>query len=195
MTVGRGTWVTSGALACAVALFGCKRATAPTGEQEPKASGSTDSTATLSAPAPMPQSAPGNSDPKSLIAVKLGAVQLEFQGCVLTFSSPSSNGRFDLAFPGTCTFANDAKGAVQVVTAPQGPVVLAEASRPVAPTYPNEHSCDHRIRGVLVRGNSVFVSKDIQKVASCASGPWDEVMFQVFARRMIPIEGALADSG
>ena len=130
-----------------------------------------------------------------MVTFKLGAVQLELHGCVLTFSSLSSKGRFDVAFPGTCTFADNAKGAVQVVTTPQGPVVFVEASRPVPPSYPGEHSCDTRLRGVVVRGKSVFVSRDIQKVASCASGPWDDAMAHVFALHTIPISHLSADGG
>jgi len=193
--LGPSVWITSGAFVCAVALCGCKRPPASVSEREPIALGSTDSTARLPALAPTLQSATNNAEPKTLIAVKLGMVQLELQGCVLTFSSPHSKGRFDVALQGTCAFADDAKGAVQVVTTPQGPVVLVEASRPVPPTHPNENSCDTRIRGVLVRGDSVFVSNDIQKVASCGSGPWDEVMARVFALRAVPIESESADSG
>jgi hypothetical protein len=191
----RGTWAAGGALACTVAVWGCRHNPVPTDWQRPTALSTAGSAARASEPASNPRSAPSDAGPKGLFTFKVGAVQLELQGCVLTFSSQSSKGRFEVAFPGTCTFADNAKGAVQIVNTAQGQVVLVEVSRPVPPSYPGDRSCDTRIRGVLIRGDSVFVSKDIQKVASCASGPWDEVMFHAFALHVVPIESASTDGG
>jgi hypothetical protein len=190
----RGTWIV-GALACSVAVCHCKRTPAPANEQEPTAQVWTDSNARPSAPPPMPQGAPDDAGLKGWFAVELGEVRLDLQGCVLTFSSPNSQGRFDVGFPGTCAFADNANGAVQIITTARGQVVLVEASRPVPPSYPGEHRCDTRLRGVLVSGNSVSVSRDTQQVAGCASGPWDDVMFHVFALHTVPIGGLSADGG
>ncbi len=188
-------------LAWSVSLFGCKTAPSATGPSatpggEVPASGSIRSSASPAEAASAAPSGPqGPAAPTTVSVAGIGGVQLSLEGCILTSSSPTSTGRIDVGFPEPCWFADSGRGGVQVVRTVQGEAVIVGSSRQRPPRDDGVRDCDTQFRGVVVRDKEAFVSREVQRVASCAAGPLDDTMFHVFAADTIPIRRAPNDGG
>jgi hypothetical protein len=143
---------------------------------------------------PEPKVAPIEVEPRETGVVEGGGAreapeQLERDGMVLGLwpdecrlvaetASVRSEHRFE--FPGACRFAVDADGQPRVVATDTGPALIIESSKPLA------QDCDTALRVVVLTRAGPRLSKAEQRVAMCAPGEWDEMMFHVLASE--PVE-------
>lgn len=100
--------------------------------------------------------------------------------CLLLAESASARISHQFEFPGACRFAVDADGRPRVVETDTGPAWMIESSKPIA------RDCDTALRVVVLTRMGPRLSKAEQRVAMCAPGDWDEMMFHVLASE--PVE-------
>lgn len=170
--------ILAGAAACKGAADGAARAptasaTAPSvssARTEPEAAASPTDAAALA---------------RDLDSARVGALELTVEGCRL--SSSATRESVDVV-PGRtgCRFVRDRSGRLHTVTTNAGPVVLVETARPSTAPHARPNDCDTAIRGVVVSGRDVLLSRQTQRVAACPSFGWDEKMFHVFAAATEP---------
>ena len=120
-------------------------------------------------------------------AWKHGDLELQIRDHSQLYYRPQASAAWstlDLGLPAGAVFAPQTEGDVQVVKTEHGLSLIAAYSKPEANPQRNTElalDCDTRLRGILVREQHVSVSKDLQQVASCTLGPWDELMHITFA--------------
>jgi hypothetical protein len=100
--------------------------------------------------------------------------------CVLLAESGTARIEHRFEFPGACRFAVDDHGKTRVVETDTGPALIVESSKPLA------QDCDTALRVVVLTREGPRLSKSEQRVAMCAPGDWDEMMFHVLASE--PVE-------
>jgi hypothetical protein len=95
--------------------------------------------------------------------------------CVLLAETAKTRVEHHFEFPGACRFAVDGDGQPRSVATDSGPAWMIESSKPIA------RDCDTALRVVVLTPNGPRLSKAEQRVAMCAPGDWDEMMFHVLA--------------
>lgn len=129
------------------------------------------------------QAQPGKADEKSQPRgeITVGKVRLRLDGCdLLHGTGPLESASLGLTPP--CAFSKRKDGSIRIVPIDSGRVLLVESSRPLPLAAGQVRAdCDTQLRAVVVRGNQVLLSRDTQKVASCAPNQWDEKMFHILA--------------
>jgi hypothetical protein len=157
-------------LACA-----CEQAKPPTAEPEPKL-----------APVELQPQSTGTVETRTARdapeQVEWGDVVLGLwpDECLLLAESADVRLEHHFEFPGACHFALDADGKTRAVMTDSGPVWMIESSKPLA------QDCDTALRAVVLTDAGMRLSKAEQRVAMCAPGDWDEMMFYVLASE--PVE-------
>jgi hypothetical protein len=94
--------------------------------------------------------------------------------CRLVAETADSRVEHRFEFPGPCHFSRDGDAA-RVVATDTGPTWMIESSKPLA------QDCDTALRVVVLTREGPRLSKAEQRVAMCAPGDWDEMMFHVLA--------------
>lgn len=157
-------------LAVLLLACGCERATAPTAEPEPKlAPVEVEPDAEVGVEGRTASDAPEQVERDGIV---LGLWPDE---CLLLAESDNARLVHTFEFPGACHFAVDARGQPRVVLTDPGPAWMIEGSKPLA------QDCDTALRVVVLTAAGVRLSKAEQRVAMCAPGDWDEMMFHVLA--------------
>lgn len=112
---------------------------------------------------------------------------LELRDCELVYGSGAAATPLPTQLPAPCQFAKGKDGAVRIVESEAGSVLIVESSRSEAAPSPGgaTSDCDTRLRGVVVTAKGVQLSRDTQKVATCAPAHWDEKMFHVFSLQLV----------
>jgi hypothetical protein len=82
--------------------------------------------------------------------------------------------------PGPCQFAVDDTGLPRIVVTESGSALMIERSKPLA------QDCETTLRVVVLTPAGPRLSKAEQRVAMCAPGDWDEMMFHVLASEPVP---------
>lgn len=100
--------------------------------------------------------------------------------CVLLAESSAARVEHRFEFPGACGFAVDREGKPRIVETDTGVALMIESSKPVA------QDCDTALRVVVLGREGPRLSKAEQRVAMCAPGDWDEMMFHVLASEPVP---------
>jgi hypothetical protein len=95
--------------------------------------------------------------------------------CILIAESTDTRVEHRFEFLGACHFAVGSDGLARVVITDTGPAWIVESSKPLA------QDCDTALRVVVLTPAGVRLSKAEQRVAMCAPGDWDEMMFHVLA--------------
>jgi hypothetical protein len=108
--------------------------------------------------------------------VRLG---LDPVACVLIAESKSQRLEHQFEFPGECHFATQSGAGKQdqprAVATDAGLALIVESSKPAA------QDCDTALRVVVLTPAGPQLSRAVQRVAMCAPGGWDEMMFHVLA--------------
>lgn len=107
-------------------------------------------------------------------------------GCdlVATFGDQRREHHFD--FPGECHFAPDPQDRpAWVVPTDNGKAVLVVGSAPT-----DGSDCDTALQVLVVTEKGPALSVDIQRVAGCGPGPWDEMMYHVMSSRHALLGGS-----
>jgi hypothetical protein len=95
--------------------------------------------------------------------------------CLLLAETAETRVEHHFEFPGACRFAVGGDGQPRVVATDSGPAWMIESSKPIA------RDCDTALRVVVLTSAGPRLSKAEQRVAMCAPGDWDEMMFHVLA--------------
>ena len=116
-------------------------------------------------------------------------VVLELKDCELTYKVGDKSESIKFDFPKPCSFSRDNKGSIrQVKTARNTTTLAVEGSRKKDET--NTGDCETYVRGIVIGRNSVNLSTNTQKIASCLPNIWDEKMFKNFAVKTEPLNSA-----
>lgn len=108
---------------------------------------------------------------------------LELRDCELVYGVSAESSSIRMQLPSPCQFAKRKDGSIRIIESENGSVLLVESSRSVLTPAPSGAAvdCDTHLRGVIVTDKGVQLSRDIQKVSTCAPALWDEKMFHIFA--------------
>ncbi|MCB9716693.1 MAG: hypothetical protein H6712_22740 [Myxococcales bacterium] len=122
--------------------------------------------------------APADGEPLDIDGVHLS---LSPAGCQLVATWLDQRREHHFDFPGECHFAPDPQQRpAWVVPTDSGKAVIVMGSRP------NEGGdCDTALQVLVVTEKGPALSSEIQRVASCSPGPWDEMMYHVMASRSV----------
>ncbi|MEM6993734.1 MAG: hypothetical protein AAF721_24685 [Myxococcota bacterium] len=166
-------------LACVGVALGCQPATTP---PEPEGAVPPAAGETLRAPEPEPQplgetTVPDAPDPGPSEVAEVEDVRLTLTAdCQLTAEQGGETFTHKFRFPAECHFSKDAKAGLRIVATDHGKAVLVESSEP-----DGDKHCLTSLQVVVVAKEGPRLSKQIQHVAMCAPGVWDEMMFHVLA--------------
>lgn len=97
------------------------------------------------------------------------------EDCVLIAEAGEQRLEHRFEFPAACHFATDDDGQPRAVSTEGGLALIVESSKPL------EQDCDTALRVVVLTPEGPRLSRAVQRVAMCAPGGWDEMMFHVLA--------------
>lgn len=132
---------------------------------------------------------------EQVASTRIEGLSLRLNGCVLTVDAGSRQANVDLGMPRDCQFAQRSAGGMQTVKTEQGPTILVVSSRPSSAARALPQDCDTRVRAVVIRAAQAHLSRETQRVATCATRQWDELMFHALASRTLPVAWDRPTSG